>query len=281
METSVIAGEDMVMICMRYTVIKFFLVSVLAACILTPIINAFGITGAIISQEVSPGQQLDREIIVGNGENDSTQSMTAEVFGYATNIRGANIALQPEDDVGPYTARPFLSIEPENFTLKPGEQKILHLRGTVPDDVRSGGLYASVVILPAPKAVTKNNVNVITGIMSLVMLTIKDSDLVKTGEIENISVLNQEDGVAVEFVFKNNGNVEYKPKVTVNLIDDKGKVLLTEGPVEDRILPTCSRLFNFKITPATKLDPGDYNIKIDATLEDGSVLDNAEAAFKI
>ncbi|MDD4651564.1 MAG: hypothetical protein PHQ34_04970 [Methanothrix sp.] len=253
----------------------------MAACILISAASALGITGAIISQEVSPGQDLDREIIVGNGENESSHNMTAEVLGYATNEGGANIALQPEEDTGPYTARPFLSIDPENFTLGPGEIKTLRLKGTVPDDVTSGGLYASVVILPEPVFDKENNINVVTGFMSLVMLTIKGSNLIKTGEIKNLSASTQEKGVAVDVLFENNGNVEYKPLVTASLEDDQGKILSTKGPIEDRILPTCSRLFRFQIVPEAELSPGEYNITAVAKLSDGTVLDSKETTFTV
>jgi hypothetical protein len=269
------------MTCMRDNAIKFTIAAFLAACMLISTSAAFGISGAIFSEDVSPGQELDYQIVVSGGENDSLQNMTADVFGYVTNEGGANVALLPEDDIGPYTARPFLSIEPKNFTLGPGDRKILHLTGTVPQDVGSGGKYASVLIMPEPKIIEAKNIKVLTAIMSLVLLTIKDTDLVKTGEITNLSSSVKDEGVAVDLLFKNTGNVDIKPQVSVKLSDSDGHILAIEGPTEDRVLPTNSRNFNINLAPETPLTSGLYTIEASANLSDGTVLDTKLATLEV
>jgi hypothetical protein len=237
--------------------------------------------GAIINEDVSPGQEIAQYITVINGMNDSRQNMTAEVFGFATNEGGANVALSPEMDNGPYTARPFLSIEPKNFTLDPGEQKILRLTGTVPEDIGPGGRYASVLIVPEPMAVKGSDVNVVTAIQSLVLLTIKGSDLIKKGEITNLSASARDDGVIVDLIFKNTGNVDIKPQVTVNLFDSDGDILAAQGPEKDRVLPTNSRRFNFNLAPEAPLASGIYTVEATANLSDGTILDSERTTLEV
>jgi hypothetical protein len=252
--------------------IKLTLAALFAACILISTSSAFGVTGAIFEKDVSPGEDLVHIITVINGENDSSQNMTAEVVGYVTNKGGANVALMPEDDTGIYTARPFLSVEPASFTLGPGETKTVRLTGRVPEDVGSGGRYASVLIKPEPKPAKGGNIRILTAIQVLVLLTIKDSEIARTGEISNLSANKTDDGLSVEFLFKNTGNVGYKPRAEAELLDRNGDVVASFGPEVDRVLPTNSRIFKFKIVPEKQLAPGTYEIKATAKLDNDTVL---------
>jgi hypothetical protein len=125
--------------------INFAIVVFLALLLLAPASSGFGVSGAVFKEDISPGQELIHRIVVSNNENASAQEFTADVYGYSRTVRGANMGLPPENDTGLFTARPFLSVEPNKFSLGPGETKFLFLNGTVPENVGSGGRYALVL----------------------------------------------------------------------------------------------------------------------------------------
>lgn len=260
---------------------QFVFVALLAVSLLTSISSAFGVSGTIFKEEVSPGQKLIHEIVVSSKENDSALNMTADVYGFAMSQGGNNIELPPEEDQGIYTARPFLSVEPRNFTLEPGEKETILLSGTVPEDVGSGGRYAIVAIKTAPEA--SGNVMVSTAIEALVLLTIKDSELIRTGDIKNVTALKGDEGLEVEILFENTGNVHYKPLVSAYLLDEDGTVLAKQDPIEElsSVLPNNSRLSKANLITESDLVPGTYSIESKIALDDGTLLDSDRTTFEV
>ena len=208
--------------------------------------------------------------------------MTAEIYGFARSLNGVNVALSPKDDTGPFTARPFLSIEPNSFHLAKGETKVLNLSCTVPENVSSGGKYAIVAIKTAPKA--GKSITVSTAIQVLVMLTIKDTKLIKTGNITDLNVSKSKDGVAVDLIFKNTGNVHYKPLAQAVLKDENNRTL-AEAEINlsssNSILPTDLRSLSMDLVPTTSLAPGLYRVETKVTNESETVLDSRETTIKV
>jgi hypothetical protein len=261
---------------------KFAFAAFLVFSMLVQTSMGFGVSGAIFREEVSPGQELVHEITVSNGEKASALNMTAEVYGFTKSLGGVNIELSPENDTGPFTARPFLSVEPKSFRLGPGERKTLLLTGIVPEDVGPGGKYALVAIKTEPKII--GSVSVSTAIHSIVLLTIKDTELIQTGNITDLDASRSDEGVAVDLIFENTGNVHYKPFVETVLKSEDGEVLAEEAIKQGRpsfILPTNSYLFKMDLVPEAGLTPGNYTVEAKVTKEDGTVLDSEETTFKV
>lgn len=266
---------------------KFVFAATLVLSMLIPPSAGFGISGAIFDEEVSPGQRIVHEINVSSQADESPLNMTAEIYGFARTLDGTNIELSPEKDVGPFTARPFLSIEPKRFHLEPGERKTLNLTGTVPEDVGSGGRYAIVAIKTAPEALSdsnRNSISISTAIEAIVLLTIKDSELLQTGNITNLEASKGNESVTVDITFENTGNIHYKPFIEAVLKNDKGVVLVQrEIDLEKTgtLLPANSRLYRIELVPETSLDPGTYTIEAKAFKNDGAVLDSKETTIKV
>ena len=263
----------------KYT--KFAFVAFLAISMLIPLSMGFGIDGVTFIKEVSPGQELVHNITVSNDVNASTLNMTAEVYGFARNLGGVNIALSPENDTGTYTARPFLSVEPKSFQLGPGERKTLHLTGTVPEDIGPGGKYALVVINTEPKIT--NGISISTAIQADVMLFVKGTEPIQTGEITDLSASKSDEGVTVNLICKNTGNIYYKPLVGALLKSENGDILANEEPkqIDSSILPTNLRLCKVNLVPKTSLAPGTYTVEAKVTKEDGTLLDSKETTFTV
>jgi hypothetical protein len=266
---------------MNLAEIKFALVALLSILVLVPSSAAFGVSGVVFREEVSPGQELVHEITVSSKEDDSPQEMMAELYGFAMSEGGVYKELSPEEDTGPYSARPFLSIEPKSFTLEPGKAVKLLLTGTVPEDVGSGGRYAIVTITTAPEE--GGNVMVSTAIQVLVLLTIKDSELELTGEISDLVASMADGNVSVDLLFENTGNVHYKPLVGAVLLDEAGEIVAQQELKEEgtSILPTNSRLVKMALVPDAVLEPGTYTVEATVALDDGTVLATEDTTVEV
>jgi hypothetical protein len=262
---------------------KFVIAAVLALLVLVPASSGFGVNGAIFKEEVSPGQDLAHKITVSNiGENTSLKEFTASIYGFARTINGVNIEIPPEKDTGSFTARPFLTIEPDRFSIEPNETKTLFLNGTVPEDVGSGGRYAIAAICIQPDI--RNGVAVLTEIQIPVYLTIKDGELIKTGIINSLNASKNNETLAVDITFENTGNVHYKPLAEVTLKDQTGQIMDEKKMDLDKanpVLPKNSYLFKMKIGSVVNLDSGTYTIEAKVTNEDGIVLDSKETEIEI
>jgi len=266
---------------MNYSTAKLAFVALLAFSILFPTSSALGIRGAIITEEVSPGQELLHVITVGSREGEAPLNLTAEVFGFRRTDDGVNVEISPDDDTGPYTARPFLSIEPKSFTLEPGDQRSLLLTGTVPEDVGSGGRYAIVTISTVPSS--EDGVAITFALQSIILLTIKDSDLLMTGEVSDLAASMSDGNVSVDLLLENTGNVHYTPLFGAVLLDEAGDIVAEQKPevMTGVILPTNSRLVKMTLAPEAELEPGTYTVEATVALDDGTVLAAEETTIEV
>jgi hypothetical protein len=134
-----------------------------------------------------------------------------------------------------------------------------------------------------PELSEGTKVMITTVIETLVLLTIKDSDLVMTGEITNLSASINDDIVSVGLLFENNGNVHYAPFVGAVLKNKDGQVVAELAPTQllSSILPTYTRLCMVEMVPDGDLLPGTYTAEATVTLEDGTVLDTEETTLEI
>lgn len=260
------------------------LMAIFVLSVIIPLSSGFLIDSMEFKGDVSPGQKLIHEINVSSGVGDPIQNLTANIYGWAMTEDGAYIELSPEDDKGDSTARPFLSIEPKSFVLVPGKVERLNITGTVPNDVSPGTKYALVTIKTVPMPEEGNVVLISTAYQVLVILNIKGTDLIKTGEITDLSASMINQNVTVDLLFKNTGNTHYKPLVEAILKNENGKELAKFGPERTRpesVLPSNLRRFNVSLVSEEDLSPGKYTVEGKVSLEDGTVLDSKETEFEI
>jgi len=263
---------------------KLAIFSLVILSILVSTCSAFGILGGAISKEVSPGEELEHPIVVVSSENESTLNMTAIVLGLAIAEDGSFLGVPPEFDTSPYSARQFLSVEPKNFTLKQGGQTTVLLKGIVPEDVGSGARYAMVSIETVPSD-SEESVSVSFAIPVNVILIINNSDIIKTGEVSNLTASMSDDRVSIEFLLVNTGNVHYAPLISMRILDGAGEIVADQEPQkldgEGFVIPMNSRLVQMALVPEAELGPGTYTIEVTATLKDGTVLDKENTTFEV
>jgi hypothetical protein len=261
--------------------VKFGFVALLALSIFVPTSAGFTVSGALFIDVVSPGEEILHEITVTIDEDSSPQNMIAVIGGFATTPEGADYMLDPDDDIGPYTARPFLIVSPERFQLQPGEPQKVLVTGTVPEDIGAGGRYALVGIKTEPDPT--GNVAVTTAILVPVLLQIDGSEIVETGEITDLEVLESDEGVIVALMFENTGNYHYKPIVEAVIKGEDGDDIATATPQQSfsSVRPSNSWISKMNFDLDEELAPGTYTVEARAIKEDGTVLDTEETTFEV
>lgn len=262
--------------------IKFALITLFALSLLVTTSAGFSVSGSILKTEVNPGQEVVHVMTVKNGEDAlPLLDLTAEVFGFGISPTGGNLKFSSEEDTSPYSARAFFEVSPNKFSLGPGESQEVVLEGRIPEDVGSGGRYAVVNIKTEPMG--SGNVGVITAIDVPIMLTIKGSELTETGEITDIKVLENDDGLFALLMFENIGNHHYKASSEAVIKDESGEVVAEVSTVVDAssILPENVRQFKIQLDQETDLAPGTYTVDVSVIKEDGTVLDTEEATFEV
>ena len=261
----------------------------IAACLVSlviflalPLSSALGVNGATLVASVTTGETIHHEMLVTLGKSDTSMDLVVDLAGMNQTLSGTYLSVKKEDDVGPYSARPFLNVSPTSFHLDSGGSQKVILEGIVPEKVGDGGRYALVTFKSAPLG--NKSVGVLTEIQVPVALTISGSKLAKTGEITSLKVdeptLAKEQNLTL--VFKNTGNIHYRTVAEAVLKDKDGKILANATSRSgSSINPSSSRLAKLMLIPSSVLKSGVYEVSAQVKLDDGTVLATKEVKFEI
>ena len=108
---------------MRFIKAELAILLLIASSLFLAPSSGLKISGAIFEADILPGQEAGHEIVVSLEKDDFPLNITAEVFGYAMNENGSNIQIAQEEDMGPYSAREYLKVTPDELTVQPGESR--------------------------------------------------------------------------------------------------------------------------------------------------------------
>jgi len=237
------------------------------------------VTGAKCTASVAPGQTITHRMTVGIGESDPAMDIFVDVKGFGQSLDGAYQELEVQDDTSPYSVREFITLDKRAFHLDPGESQEVTATISIPEDVGSGGGYALIYIHSKPTG--EGSVGYVTAVDVPIALTISGTELIKTGEITDISV-SPDKPIAVSTTFHNSGNYHYRAKNEVKLKDEAGNILATAAtsPTGSSIIPPYSYQFKVSLSPEQELSPGKiYYVVSQVTLEDDTLLDTEEESF--
>jgi len=239
------------------------------------------VSGVILNASINSGDDIKHEITIKADENDPAMDYTAKLFGFGMAPDGVKQKIDPDVDSIPYSALDFLNITPTNFHLEAGESQTLIVEGKVPSDAKEGARYALVNIKSEPLDGSEN-VGIVVAFDIPILLTIKDGELIDTGEITGIEVSElASGGQQVSVMFKNTGNHHYKALAEVTLKDVDGDVIsVSSSPLSfSSIIPTYSWLFKLPLDES--LAPGNYSADVKMIKSDGTVLDSEVATIQV
>jgi len=224
------------------------------------------VTNPKLETDVSPGEVISHTMSVGIRETDAPMDIAVEVR-----------------DSGEYSAADFIAIDNPSFHLEPGDSQDVTATITVPSDVGDGGRYAIIGIKQKPPP--GEGIGIMVAVDVPVRLTIKDSRLIHTGKITEVTIGKAVSGQPVNILitFQNTGNHHFKAKGEVTISDAQGKgldtVYISVSPAP--VIPGLSAELKATYIPRGELAPGVYSVKSRVMLEDGILLDEAEGSFEV
>lgn len=240
------------------------------------------VSNMILVTDVSPGQMLSFKIGVSIGDIDPAAEIAVQVEGMNQSLDGNNSPMADTAETSPYSARSYIAVDKSSFHLEPGSSQVVTATISIPEDVDDGGRYAMLHIATRPDP--GSDVNILSAVDVPIVLTIKGSKLVHTGQITLTTGQAMESRqIDITTTFKNTGNHHFKIKGEVIISDSQGNVLATipEALTTSSLIPGMSRQIKATFTPEKELLPGTYSIKSRVMLEDGTLLDEAEGSFQI
>ena len=253
-------------------------VALLTLVILTcPALAQLSISPGSMDMLVPEGQSTLPSITVSN-DSDKPMDFEVKLAGYGQGTSGSTEVLEP--DTNPFSAVSYISFTPTEFSLEPGEVQEIALTVSIPQAI-DGGRYAVVLVIATPRG--SEAITTISRMGILVRLTIDRSHLIQEGSIELIGSepVESENPIPIEVTFANEGNVHCRVQSSVTIFDAQGDVLDITRSSWAIVLPGYSRQLVSEWIPARGLDAGIYDALATVSLEDGTVLDEAEGSFEV
>lgn len=254
-----------------------FMALVALALLTFPALAQLGISPGSMDMLVSEGQHSLPSINVRN-DSDKPVDFKVELAGYGQDIRGSTEVLEP--DTNPLSALAYIKFDPAEFYLEPGENQEVDLTVSIPEGTE-GGRYAIVLVVASPKG--EEAIKTVSRLGVLIRLTIDGSHLIQEGSIKLIGSrpIEPDKPIPIKVTHANEGNVHYKVQSSVTISNAQGDIL---GKVESKsvlVLPGYSRELIAEWIPDRDLEPGIYNALARVSLEDGTLLDEAEGSFEV
>ncbi len=253
----------------------------LTAIIATPVLAGLRVTNARIQESVSPGQVITTVINVGDTTAEP-MDVAVDIDGMGNYLSGTIMAVTPENDVSPYSARGFVTASPTSFHLEPGQSQNVNVTISVPYDVGDGGRYAIIFIRTIPSG---TGVVFATAVAAQVMLTVQNSNLIITGDITslNLSEPKSEQLFSIAATVGNTGNYHYKLLFKGNIKDNLGQVVGEAWQTDStyNLIPTFAQQMDVAFNISRELAPGVYTAQVDAYTTDGVFLDSSTIEFAL
>jgi hypothetical protein len=224
------------------------------------------VVGAKLDVTVSPGQTVTHKMTVSLAPGDPPMDIRVEVR-----------------DWGIYSAKNYIAIDKTSFHLEPGGSQNVTATINIPANAGDGGRYAIIGIAQTP--VPGVAIQSLVAVDVPILLTIKDSRLVHSGKIKEITCdkVVSAQPVVIRVTFENTGNHHYGVKAELTVSDASQKVLDTISiPLTlSTIKPAMSSELAAAFIPKGDLPLGLYSVKSRVMMEDGTVLDEASGSFNV
>jgi hypothetical protein len=243
-------------------------------------VSAVSVLGAKYMGSIAPGGTDTHVVTIGLGPDDAATDVGVTVAGFGQTPNGIYTPLSPENDLNPYSARNFITLENSTIHLEPGMQQSVTAIINLPQNVGPGGRYAIIYIrsLPGP------GTSLSTAILVPVFITVAGTTPVETGSILQVDPGTVTIGqpITITTSFENTGNYHYySASNEVTVTDANGDFIANASttPMPYAIIP--GNTVQFVAQPnMTALQPGTYTVDSKVLLG-GQVLDEKNTTFTV
>lgn len=263
---------------------KSRMIGLVALCLLLVLpasVSAISVSGSKYMDSIAPGGTDTHTMTVSVGSGEDPTDISVEVYGFGQGMDQSYSALNPLDDVSPYSARSFITLDNSSVHLEPGVAQSIYAKIAVPANAGSGGRYALIYIHALPgkgKSFT-------TAVLVPVLVTISGTTPTETGSITDLSVgaVTLGQPITVTTTLKNTGNYHYYHTVnTVTVSDATGNLVgnFSTQPSVYAIIP--GNTVQYTATPKLQDIPaGTYTVDSKVLQESGTVLDEKTTTFVV
>ena len=281
-DSNISAREKMKIKLAKQILTSIALALVLTAIVAAPVSAGLMVTNAKIVDSISPGESTTYTIKVTDNTSEP-MNVGVAVKGLGNYITGPIEDLAAENDLSPYSARPFITASPTTFHLEAGQSQDVTVNVNVPANVGDGGRYADIFIYTIPSGGGQIGISAAVGAQAI--LTIKDSNLIITGKITSLDIPQavSQQLLSATTTINNTGNYHYKIVCNGTVTNDQGQVVGVSWPTDTiyNLIPTFSRQVDIPLNISQELTPGTYNLSIEAYTQDGILLDTSYKTFVI
>jgi len=197
------------------------------------------ISPLIFELSANPGDIVKNNLKVSNSGNTNL-TINMEVEDFTAVGEGGSVIVQERDN-DTYSLSKWVTIEPESFDLRPGEQRLVEFSITVPFNGEPGGHYGSILVNAAPPEVVSGPA-LAQKAGSLVLLSV-------AGEVQENVIVKEFSAPAflekgpVDFLlrFENRGSVHIRPRGFVTITNMFGKKEADIPFPQKNVLPNSIR----------------------------------------
>ncbi len=245
--------------------------------------SAFTLAGTKYMGSIPAGGTDTHIMTIGLGPNENPLDVKVSVMGFGQQINKLYLPLEQSNDLNPYSARAFITLDNTMLHLTPGIQQKVTATISPPKNAGAGGRYAIIQII----AVAEKGQMVSTAMNVPVMITVAGTTPTLAGEIIGVDVGDMITGqpVSVTTTLKNTGNHHYYRTVNqITIADEKGNIISNSStePSTDAIIPGTGNSVQYILKPDVKnLQPGTYTLNSKILLEDGKILDEKKTTFTV
>jgi hypothetical protein len=209
-------------------------------------VDALTLTPVRFELSAEPGEVITKEILLINEEDAGSYFYSSFANFEAQGDSGVPSFATPTEGLGTW-----MDTDLDSVYLEPGQQRIVNLTISVPQNAEPGGYFASLFWGTSPSEIGSGiGVGSQTGI--LVLLSVKgevreEAGLINFNTIDN-KFFHQTLPVDFEYRFRNDGGDRIKPEGTLTI---RNTIFwpterLDGNPVEGNVLPNSTRKINVK-----------------------------------
>ena len=205
---------------------------------------SIGISPLIFEITGNPGDLIENYIKVYNPSGDSVIQIEMQVEDIAPTGEAGQVIVEPAETES-YSITRWVTMEPREFELQPGEEKFVKFAIRVPENAEPGGHYGTV--LAASKSVSSpegTGVGIVTRTGSLVLITVPGIMQEKLAVKDFSAPRYSEHGpILFEIKFENLGTIHVRPTGYVTVTNWLGQKVGDAEIIPRNVLPKGVRKF--------------------------------------
>ncbi len=205
--------------------------------------SAVGLSISPLTFEFSanPGETIENKVKIAN-PTQNTISVKMEIEDFTALGEEGQVAVEEQKNET-YSLKKWVILSPQEFTLAPGEYKIVNYTINVPQNAEPGGKYGSILAIPTGIVSPQGSgASINPRVGALVLLSVSGK-IVEKLEVKEFSAPKLSDRGPIPFVlrFENTGTVHVKPRGIIAITDIFGKKVADIEIPQKNVIPGAVR----------------------------------------